>query len=140
MPNMKKHHVQGQCQTVNPGSPAIAIPLPQLPDTGAWSVSGTVLAFDTGATNPPLAADSLAFLLSIAGNSAGGTALRNDQGGAIPYTTVPATGGLGATISVAIGNVPGQTQTLYFTLTDGANNPSTLAWGWDLDVVSLSLP
>ena len=59
---MQKLHVEGQCQTVNPGSPTIAIPLPQLPFTGAWSVRGTLHAFNANATvAPPVVADSIAF-------------------------------------------------------------------------------
>jgi len=135
---MQNLNVQGQCQTVNPGSPTIEIPLPQLPSTGAWSVDGTILAFNTGA---PAAADnaSVAFTLFISGNSVGGAALRNDGGGPSPYTTLPANGGLGVALSVAIGSGPGLTQTLYLTLNDGVS-PSTVAWGWDLDVNFLTQP
>ena len=104
---MEKLNVQGQCQTINPDSPTIEIPLPQLPFNGAWSVNGTILALNTGATSPPVNADSVALLLFISGNSVGGAALRNDGGGTTPYTTYPPTGGLAVSVSVGLGTAPG---------------------------------
>ncbi len=138
MPNIEKIHIEGGCATTNPGSSTIEIPLPQLPAEGAWSITGTVLAFKTGAASQA-AADSLAFALSIVGNSSGGAAGETD-GLTNPYTILPATGGLGVSLTVGFGNIPGQTtQTLYLNLNDPVN-PSTVAWGWALDVVALSLP
>jgi len=132
---MQKLHIEGQWPTLSEDVTEIQIPLPQLPSTGAWFVSGTVLAFNAGASGAPAATDSVAFRLAIAGNSIGGTAVRNDQGGATPYTTLPATGGLDVTIGVTIVG-----QTLCLTLNDSANNPLNVVWGWALDVESLSVP
>ncbi len=135
MSNVEKLHVQGQCTTTNPGSATVEIPLPQLPATGAWSITGTVLArAQNEAEHGPALNLSLAFALTIAGNSVGGVASETDDL-TPPYTILPSSGGLFGVSLTALSTQ----QTLYLTLND-APPPAIVVWGWVLDVVALCLP
>jgi len=129
IPSSEKLRVRGRCRVV--GAIPFQVPLPQLPSHGAWSVRGRVLAFDAGATAPATSA-SIAFLISIAGNSADGTVLETD-GLSPPYTAFPGTGGLPVTIGSSIAN-----QVLVLALKGG--RAGAVVWGWDLELNFVSKP
>jgi len=129
IPSSEKLRVRGRCRVA--GANPFEIPLPQLPSHGAWSVRGKVLAFDPGATAPATSA-SIAFLISIAGNSADGTVLETD-GLSPPYTVFPGTGGLPVTVRSSITN-----QVLVLKLHGG--RPGAVVWGWDIELDFVSKP
>ncbi len=132
MPTFEKIHIQGEC-TTGPGN-TFQIPIPQLPATGAWSITGTVLAFNIDAESPGASA-SLAMFPTITGNGVGGSLGETDNLAPTPYTKLPVTGGLvAAGFTVAISG-----QTLYLNLSNDTEDV-VVAFGWDLDVAVLSLP
>ena len=132
---MLELNVEGQLQTIDPDSPTIEIPLPQLPYNGASSVDGTVRTMNTGATSPAVHA-SIALLLFISGNSVGGGAAQERRGRTTPYTS-GRSGGLAVTVSVAR---PARSDAVALPRARGRHRLSTVAWGCDLDVVFLGLP
>ena len=109
------------------------IALPLLPENGAWSITGTIFAVRV---DPP-GGVAVAFYPLFGGYCNGGVATvttenvppvsTDDQHGFAPAF---APGGPALTIT----NLQAE---IAFT---GAEGVTTIAWGWELDVVLMSLP
>lgn len=105
------------------------IALPLLPENGAWSITGTIFAVRV---DPP-GGVSVAYYPLYAGYCNGGVATVTTQYVPPASTDDPqafAPGGPALTIT----NLQAE---IAFT---GAEGVTTIAWGWELDVVLMSLP
>ena len=109
------------------------IVLPLLPENGAWSVTGTIFAVRV---DPP-GGLALAYYPLYAGSCTGGVATVTSSNLPLPHA--------GDDQGFAPGFEPGGPA---LTITNlqaeiaftGAEGVTTIAWGWELDVVLMSLP
>ena len=109
------------------------IALPLLPENGAWSIRGTILAVRV---DPP-GGVSVTYYPTYAGYCNGGVATVNSANMPAPSA--------GDDKGFAPGFAPGgpalkvtnRQAEIAFT---GAEGVTTIAWGWELDVVLMSLP
>ena len=109
------------------------IVLPLLPENGAWSITGTIFAVRV---DPP-AGGSVAFYPLYAGSCCGGVATVTNGNAHLPNAGddkgfAPGFAPGGPTLTVT--NLQAE---IAFT---GAKGVTTIAWGWELDMVLISLP
>jgi hypothetical protein len=131
MANMQRRSVSGT-SLLSSSAQQRTIALPLLPENGAWSITGTIFAVRV---DPP-GGMSVAYYPLYAGYCNEGVAtvttkyvppVSTDHYGSPP---IFAPGGPALTIT----NLQAE---ITFT---GAQGVTTIAWGWELDVVLMSLP
>jgi hypothetical protein len=134
MASTQRRFISGTCRlSSNASHCMIAIPL--LPENGAWAVFGTIIALRV---DPP--GESVTFFPTYAGYCTGGVATLNSS-----PAPPPREGGDTDKDSIVAGFAPND---MAFTVTGlqaeiaftGDAEVSTIAWGWELEVVVMSVP